>query len=391
MSIPATTWTTAYASALADPADTPPFLAQPQSFRDQTIRQAVRLRRGGSRLRLVLSNEFGQTPLVIDTATVSGAQGEPPRTATLGGSARWEIPPGQTAASDPVELPVAAGEEIAVSCYVAGTAGPAAFLTSAQRTGYAAPGNQAARDELAGPDGPDGPQSFSSLYWISRVLTDAPADGPVIVAFGDSITRGDGSTVDGEQRYPDHLQARMLNVGLSSAVVLNTGLSANRLLLSRVGPPMTERLTRDVLNIGEATHVIMTGGLNDIILPAVFGGPQPTAGSISDGLFSLARRASQQGIQPVLGTITPILAARVDAIRADGNEDIRQAVNRAITSQREWPVADFAAALADPGDPTRIAPGYDSGDGLHPSDAGARALADAVDLAILHQDRAGHR
>ena len=118
MSIPATTWTTAYASALADPADTPAFLAQPQSFRDQTIRQAVRLRRGGSRLRLVLSNEFGQTPLVIDTATVSGAQGKPPRTTTLRGSARWEIPPGQTAASDPVQLPVAAGEEIAVAAEI---------------------------------------------------------------------------------------------------------------------------------------------------------------------------------------------------------------------------------------------------------------------------------
>lgn len=142
MSILATAWTTAYASALADPADTPPFLAQPQSFRDQTIRQAVRLRRGGSRVRLVLSNEFGQTPLVIDTATVSGAQRKPPRTTTLRGSARWEIPPGQTATSDPVQLPVAAGEEIAVTCYVAGTAGPAAFLPSAQRTGYAAPGNQ---------------------------------------------------------------------------------------------------------------------------------------------------------------------------------------------------------------------------------------------------------
>jgi len=288
MSVPATTWTTAYASALADPADTPPFLAQPQSFRDQTIRQAVRLRRGGSRLRLVLSNEFGQTPLVIDTATVS-AQGKPPVTTTLRGSDRWEIPPGQTAASDPVELPVAAGEEIAVTCYVAGTAGPAAFLPAAQRTGYAAPGDQAARDQLAGPDGP---QSFSSLYWITRVLTDAPAAGPVIVAFGDSFTRGDGTTVDAEQRYPDHLQARMLSVGLDSAVVLNTGLSANRLLLPQVGPPMTERLTRDVLSIGEATHVIITGGLNDIILPAVFGGPRPAAGAISEGLFSLARRSS---------------------------------------------------------------------------------------------------
>ena len=99
----------------------------------------------------MLSNEFGQTPLVIDTATVSGAQGGPPRTTTLRGSARWEVPPGQTAASDPVQLPVAAGEEIAVTCYVSGTADPAAFLHSAQLTGYAAPGNQAARDQLPAP------------------------------------------------------------------------------------------------------------------------------------------------------------------------------------------------------------------------------------------------
>jgi hypothetical protein len=98
-------------------------------------------------------------------------------------SARWEIPPGQTAASDPVQLPVAAGEEIAVTCYVAGTAGPQSF-------------------------------TFSSLYWITPVLTDAPADGPVIVAFGESFTRGDGTTIGREQRYPDHLQARMLTVGL---------------------------------------------------------------------------------------------------------------------------------------------------------------------------------
>jgi hypothetical protein len=172
------TWTTAYASALADPADTLAFLPQPQSFRDRTIRQAVRLRRGGSRLRLVLSNEYGQTPLVIDTVAVSSGQGKPPQTATFHGSARWEIPPGQTAASDAVRLPVAAGEEISVSCYVAGTAGPAAFLHSAQRTGHAATGNQAAQDQLAGPGDP---QSFPSLYWITRVLTDAPADGPVSV------------------------------------------------------------------------------------------------------------------------------------------------------------------------------------------------------------------
>jgi lysophospholipase L1-like esterase len=153
---------------------------------------------------------------------------------------------------------------------------------------------------------------------------------------------------------------------------------------------MTERFTRDVLSTAEATHVIIMGGINDIGLPAVLGGPKPTAGEITGALFSLARLASQEGIQPVLGTLTPILAARFDSIRTDSNEDIRQAVNLAITTQDEWPVADFAAALAAPDDPARMAPGYDSGDGLHPSDAGARALADAIDLAIFREERVRH-
>jgi lysophospholipase L1-like esterase len=355
-------------------------MPHPQTFRGQTIRQTVRLRRGGSRLRLVLSNEFGNAPLVIDEVTVGGARGEPALTAALHGSARWEIPPGGVATSDPVPLPTAAGDEVAVSCYVAGTAGPAAFLHSAQRTGHAAPGDQVGRDQIADLDGS---QSFASLYWIARVLTDAAPEGPVIVAFGDSITRGDATTIDGEQRYPDHLQARLLAAGLGGTVVLNAGLGASRLLRPRVGPPMTERFARDVLSIAEATHVVIMGGLNDIALPGMIGGPRPTAAQITGALFGLARRASRHRVHPVLGTLTPILASRYDAFRADGNEDIRQAVNHAVITQDEWPVADFAAALADPDDPTRIAAALDSGDGVHPSDAGARALADAIDLTIV--------
>jgi lysophospholipase L1-like esterase len=378
------TWTTAYAAALADPADTLPFMPQPQSFRGQTVRQVVRLRRGGTRLRLALSNEFGPAPLVIDEVTVGAARGGPARTAALGGSVRWDIPSGETATSDPVALPTAAGDEVAVTCYVAGAAGPGAYLHSAQRTGHVAPGNQAGRDRL---DGLDGAQSFSSLYWIARVLTDAPAGGPVIMAFGDSVTRGDGTTVDGEQRYPDHLQARLLAAGLRDAIVLNAGLGANRLLLPRLGPAMTDRFARDVLGVAEATHVIIMGGLNDLGLPALLGGIRPTAGQLIDGLFGLARRAAGRGIQPVLATMTPFLGSRYDFFLADGNENVRQSVNHAITAQHDWPVADFAAALADQDDSGRIAAAYDSGDGVHPSDAGARALAAAVDPGIFPRGR----
>jgi lysophospholipase L1-like esterase len=349
------TWTTAYLAALGDPDGTPPFMPQPRSFSAQTVRQAVRLRRGGGALRLVLSNEFGHAPLVVDEVTV--ADGVPVR---CQGGARWEIPPGGTATSDPVPLATTAGDELVISCFVSGDAEPAAYLHSAQRTGEVLPG--------AG--------RFTSLYWITRVLTDAPAAGPVVVALGDSITRGDGTSADRDQRYPDHLQRRLLAAGIEDAAVLNAGIGGNRLLGPLFGPTMTERFARDVLGVPEATHVLIMGGINDLAL----GSP---ADDITGALFALARRARRHGVQPILGTLTPMMGSVYEMFRADGNEERRQAVNQAITGQRDRPVADFAAALADPDDPTRLAAAYDSGDGVHPGDAGARALAETVDLDLL--------
>jgi lysophospholipase L1-like esterase len=318
----------------------------------------------------VLSNEYGRAPLVIDGITVGDDEGKNVLAALVGGHGRWEIPVGQTATSDPVPLPVAAGEELSVSCFIAGRAPAATFLHSAQRTGEHAPGNQLGQRRLTGAS------QFRSLYWIARVLVDTPAAGPVIIAFGDSITRGDRTTPDRDQRYPDHLQRSLPAAGAADAVVLNAGLGANRLLQTGLGPSMAARLERDVLGVAEATHVIIMGGVNDIGLPAVLGGEPPGAAKILDGMLTLAARARQHGIQPVLGTITPFGAK-------GGGEQIRQDVNRAITTQQDWPVADFAAAVAAPGDHSRLDPALDSGDGLHPGDAGAQALAGAVDPATF--------
>lgn len=349
------TWTTAYLAALGDPGGTPPFMPQPRSFSAQAVRQAVRLRRGGGALRLTLSNEFGRTPLVIDEVTVASGVPVPYR-----GGARWEIPPGETATSDPVPLATAAGDELLVSCFVSGSAEPAAYLHSAQRTGEILPGTE----------------RFTSLYWISRVRTDAPATGPVVVALGDSITRGDATSADRDQRYPDHLQRRLLAAGIEGAAVLNAGIGGNRLLGPLFGPTMTERFARDVLGVPEVTHVLIMGGLNDLAM----GSP---ADDITAALFALARRTREHGARPILGTLTPIMGSAHEMFRGDGRESVRQAVNQAIIGQRDWPVADFAAALADPDDPTRLAAAFDSGDGVHPGDAGARALAETVDLGLL--------
>jgi lysophospholipase L1-like esterase len=361
-------WTTAHLAALAAGDAAFYWAPPPLDHSGRTVRQGVRLRRGGTAIRLVLSNEYGDGPLELDEVTVSPSGGGTflpvPRACRL----RWEIPAGETATSDPVPFASIADDELLVSCFAAGSGPAASYLHSAQRTGATAPGNQAGERELRGAD------QFRSLYWVARVLVDTPASGPVVVAFGDSITRGDKTTPDRDQRYPDHLQRRLLTAGRSGAVVLNAGLGGNRVLKAGLGPSMRDRFARDVLSIPEATHVIIMGGANDIGLPGLLGGTPPTGAELTDGLLELAVRAKEHGIQPVLGTITPFLGA---------DQGIREAVNDALRSQRDWPVADFAAAVADPAVRARLRPALDSGDGLHPGDAGARALADAVDLTMF--------
>jgi len=381
------TWTTAYLAALASAEDALPFFPPPRRFTGQTVRQRVRPRRGGRAARLALSNEYGRDPLVIDAVLVGNGDLTSTRPALYRGAGKWEIPAGATAISDPIPLPMtmraaaadgtAADGELVVDCFVSGTAEAATFLHSAQQTGEVAPGDQLGRPRLADSE------RFTALYWIARVLTDQPASGPVVVTLGDSITRGDGTTIDVDQRYPDHLQRQLLAAGIGDAVVLNAGIGGNRLLRPVVGPSMTDRFDRDVLGVAEATHVLILAGTNDIALPSMLGGKRPAAGDIVDGLRGLARRAERGGVRPVLGTITPFGGSAIDAFLADGNEDVRLAVNGAITAQADWPVVDFAAALADPGDPGRLAAAFDSGDGVHPGDAGARALAAAVELGVF--------
>ena len=371
------TWTTAYLSALASADDALPFFPPPRRFAGQTVRQRVRLGRGGNQARLVLSNQFGREPLVIDAVMVSNGGLLSTTPALYRGAGKWEIPVGATAVSDPIPLPATAGGELVVDCFVSGSTEAATFLPSAQQTGEVGVGDQLGRRRLADAE------RFTALYWIARMLVDRPASGPVIVALGDSITRGDGTTADLDQRYPDHLQRRLHAAGIDGAVVLNAGIGGNRLLRPVVGPSMTDRFDRDVLGVAEASHVLILAGTNDIALPSMLGQQRPAADEIIEGLRALARRAVGAGLQPVLGTISPFGGSSMDAFLADGNEAVRRAVNDAVTGQTDWPTVDFAAALADPDDRSRLAAAFDSGDGVHPGDSGSRALAAAVDLAIF--------
>jgi lysophospholipase L1-like esterase len=314
------------------------------------------------------------------------------------GSTSLTIPAGGEAISDPVPVTVAADQDLTVSLYLPLHTGLATYHPTAGRTAYIAPGNQVSAATLANP------QTRTSLYWLAGLdVATTHVIRTTVVAFGDSLTDGGGTTIDAARTYPDQLVARLRrHPCLADAIVLNTGLAGNRLLTSVPGEAAVRRAARDVFAIPWVSHVIIHLGLNDIGLPAVLGEIPVTAEHVIHGLDLLIRQVHAQGIVPIIGTLTPLPGARTTSGKRDGGQDVdrhsnpvggqerlRQAVNDWIRStQRIAAVADFDAALADPANPHRLRPAYDSGDHVHPNDAGARAMAKTVDLELLNTSRA---
>ncbi len=212
----------------------------------------------------------------------------------------------------------------------------------------------------------------------------------MVVAFGDSITEGAGAVEDQGRpvRYPDRLAARLRAApgGGAPPAVVNAGISGNRLLADGVGPKGLARFERDVLARPGVTHVLIMIGINDIgfSMPEGAAGPvrgQPSAEEITAGLQSLIRQAEARGVRVLRGTLPPFKGA---SYWSREKEARREAVNRWIRSRRDVAaVVDFDAALRDPADPQALKAVYDSGDHLHPGNAGYAAMAAAVDLRAL--------
>jgi lysophospholipase L1-like esterase len=209
------------------------------------------------------------------------------------------------------------------------------------------------------------------------------------VAFGDSITDGFKSTVNANRRWPDYLSARLQAAGEKIAVV-NQGISGNRILHDsgmgqpRFGPNALSRFDRDVLSVSGASHVVILIGINDIGMGSASRSPAEavSADEIIAGLKQLALRAHARGLQVIGATLTPFAPA---AYFTEEGETKRQAVNAWIRTTTDYDrVIDFDAAVRDPANPRQLQPAYDSGDHLHPTDAGYKAMADSIDLGVFN-------
>jgi lysophospholipase L1-like esterase len=351
-------------------------------FTDRTLREIVHLGMGGDQIRIRLTNAFGTDGVAVDGVT-AGLRGAGAalvtgtlRAVTFGGSRDVIVAAGADVLSDPVALPVAAGQDVAVSLYVHGTADAVTRHGGAYTTSFSAAGDHA---------GDAGGEAFTSTMTSWSLLdgidvrTASPARA--VVALGDSLTDGTASTVDANRRYTDDLARRIGGRGLS---VLNQGASGNRLLTDAGGSGVSAqaRFDRDVVAQTGVRTVILLEGINDIghDQGPVSGNPVTVADLIA-GLTNIVQRAHAHGLRIIGGTLTPVGGSKYDSPAAEAK---RQAVNAWIRTGGAFDgVADFDAAVRDPLDPARFLPAYDSGDHLHPDDAGYQAMADAVDLRRL--------
>jgi lysophospholipase L1-like esterase len=215
--------------------------------------------------------------------------------------------------------------------------------------------------------------------FLTGVEVTNPRVTGTIVAIGNSITDGVGAAPDSNRRWPDVLARRLLTSSEPVKAVVNAGISGNRVLSFGAGPSLVSRFDRDVLMQPGVTHVIVLEGINDISRDSI---DVVSADDIIDGYRQIIERAHERGVVIYGATITALERA------SPARQAKRQAVNAWIrTSGKFDGVIDFDSTTRDPSRPSRLLPLYDSGDGLHPSDAGYKAMGESIDLALFRKRR----
>ena len=402
------TWATAPAG--------PPLAAGLQQFNNQTLRLITHTTIGGDTVRIRLSNELGTTPLRIGGAHIALRQAGgnivvgTDRPITFSGFGSITIPVGAPALSDPVELNVPAMSDLAVSIFLPDATPATTIHSSAFQTNYVS----TAGDYTATPVMPV-QRTLTSWPFLTGVDVRGRNLSAAIVALGDSITDGSNTTNDANHRWPDLLTVRLQAARLPLAPfggafrwlfpnllgntsmlgVLNKGIGGNRLLRDPGEQPLFGKATlarfdRDVLAQPGVEYMIVLIGINDIGHPGTGTIPateEPTVNDLIAGYRQLIARAHEKGIAAFGGTLTPFEGTIFPGYYSASKEAIRQAANQWIRTSGEFDaVIDFEAAVRDPAHPTRMLPAFDSGDHLHPNDAGMQAMANAIPLEIFRDN-----
>jgi lysophospholipase L1-like esterase len=364
-------------------------------MRDATVRQIVHLSLGGNALRVHLSNAFGTTPLhftsvhIAHPTSPAAAAIDPvsDRALTFAGNPDVIIPAGAEYLSDPVEMPVAALSDVAVTFHL--------DVPPVQETGH--PGSRSTSyyghgDQVSATDLPDA-KHVDHWYQLTeidvRTRQEGGAGAGVVVALGDSITDGHAATTNGNDRWPDVLAARLQaskktrNIGVS-----NQGIGGNHVLTDGLGPNVLARFDRDVLAPAGVRWLIVFEGVNDLGgLARIAEVPAEQHATLVARLIAayqqIIERAHAHGLRVYGATITPYTGSGYYHPGPLSEAD-RQAVNAWIRATGHFDaVIDFDAVVRDPAHPEQLLPAFDCGDHLHPSPAGYKALGESIPLDLF--------
>jgi len=378
-----------------------------QTFRNQTLRLIVHTSAGGKKVRVRVSNTYGDRPLQISGAHIarrtSGAEIDPAsdRTLTFRGRPSTTIAPRSIAVSDAADLDVPPLSDLAISLFFPGETAATTTHSLALQTNYV---SAETGDVTADAKFPVA-KTISSWPFLAGVDVEASSRGATIVAFGSSTTDGDGSTRDANRRWPDILAERLHNSGQHAELgVLNEGIIGNRLLYDSptspanpFGPSLGQagltRFERDVLAQPGVKYVFLALGVNDILFPGFpFTPPNETvtANDIIAGYRRLIARAHGKRIRIIATTIPPFEGATFKAAGLDltfytpERDRVRQTVNDWILHSGAFEaVVDFDETVRDPSRPTQLLPRYAASDHLHVNDAGNVAQANTIPLSLF--------
>lgn len=350
-----------------------------RSFENQTVRQVVRLSQGGDTFRIRFTNEYGEKALDFGSVTVAiaGPGGKPAGSqvaVTFSGHETTVIPPGAPLLSDPIQIGAEALDSLSISLFLPTATGPCTCHFAATATTWiSGPGNFTHT-------GFEAKETTTTRAFISAVEVETAAPR-TIIAFGDSITDGTASTVNANHRWPDILADRLVAAG-EPVAISNQAIAGNRLLTQQMpifGENALARFDRDISSVPNAKWLVVLEGVNDI---GAGGATPPSADQIIAGYEQLIARSHARGIKVYFATILPYEGARYFL---EVGEGVRQRVNAWIrTSGRPDGVIDFDAVMKDPASPRKMRAELQSGDWLHPNDAGYKVMGESIDLVLFN-------
>lgn len=362
--------------ASPQPAKDPVQPTTPFILNDETVREIVTTTAAGQAIRLRLTNEYTDGPTHLDDVhlavsgnpNTSGIAAGTDNVVTFGGQRSVTVAANSVALSDPVYVTVPAGTNLAVSIHIVASGGYTTYHELGQRLGYFAAGDHTADASI-----PGGAITYGQ-YMLSGIEAYEPNGAVSLVALGDSLTDGYGSTFGTNHRWTDYLASRLQNSTLNYVAVSNQGISGNKLLTDGIGPSAQSRLDRDELSKPAFRYLVLLEGINDI-------GQGASAADVIAAYQQIVARTHARIGLVYGGTLPPIGGSNYDYGDVEAK---RQAVNAFIrTSGLFDGVIDFDAAIRDPANPQRMRPAYDSGDHLHPGDAGYAAMANSIPLALF--------